>query len=385
MKSLSKGFIILVLLIYSQLIWAYTNLTPSEVHDRLISGDSVLVLDVREVDEYKTGHMAEPPGNLPLTPMNMGLNSGVLEENFNLLPRDIDIIVYCRSGGRSATASAFLENQGFSRIYNMTNGFSSWTYESRTGGYGDHSGSWIRIEDPSPVTLLFENKGDTSKVVFSTSAIPAGMDSVYFELHLAPVTAYIPPQYPTTDVENVYRMIILDRFGLELFDADSLNLLDSVSVYLSLSTEVESVLNPSMYIYVPGSGWPIFSAQFDAMVFSYNDSVLRKWYYLGADFDPTVVGNFNISDLPEKFALHQNYPNPFNPKTYINYELPITNYVEISIYNCLGQRVVTIVSEEQSVGHHQVEWETSGIAGGVYYYTMKASDFHDVKKMVLIK
>jgi rhodanese-related sulfurtransferase len=139
------------------------------VLDRLIADDSVLVLDVREVDEYKAGHMDEPPGNLPLTPMNMALNSGILEENFNPLPRDIDIIVYCRSGGRSATASAFLENQGFSRIYNMTNGFSSWTYESRTGSYGDHSGSWIRIEDPSPVTLLFENKGDTSKVVFFRS------------------------------------------------------------------------------------------------------------------------------------------------------------------------------------------------------------------------
>ena len=144
MTTVFKGFILLFLLTCAQFVWAYTNLTPSQVHNRLLAGDTVLVLDVREIDEYQAGHMAEPPGNLPLTPVNMALNSGVLEEYFSFLPRGIDIIVYCRSGGRSATASAFLESQGYSRIFNMTTGFSSWTYESRTGGYGDHSGSWIR-------------------------------------------------------------------------------------------------------------------------------------------------------------------------------------------------------------------------------------------------
>jgi len=90
-------------------------------------------------------------------------------------------------------------------------------------------------------------------------------------------------------------------------------------------------------------------------------------------------------NIPFKFTLKQNYPNPFNPKTIINYELPITNDVDLSIYNLLGQKVVTLVSEKQKAGYHQVEWNASGFASGIYYYSIKAGEFQDVKKMVLLR
>jgi hypothetical protein len=85
------------------------------------------------------------------------------------------------------------------------------------------------------------------------------------------------------------------------------------------------------------------------------------------------------------FRLSQNYPNPFNPTTKINYELQITNYVNLGVYNLLGQKVATLVNERQKAGHHQVEWDASGFASGVYYYRIKAGEFQDVKKMILIK
>jgi hypothetical protein len=88
---------------------------------------------------------------------------------------------------------------------------------------------------------------------------------------------------------------------------------------------------------------------------------------------------------PEKYELNQNYPNPFNPRTIINYELPTTNKVDLSIYNVLGQKVVILVSKKQKAGHYEVEWNVSGFASGVYYYMIKAGDFKDVKKMILLK
>ena len=63
----------------------------------------------------------------------------------------------------------------------------------------------------------------------------------------------------------------------------------------------------------------------------------------------------------------------------------MTNEVELSVYNLLGQKVVTLVSEKQKAGHHQVEWNASGFASGIYYYYLKAGEFKDVKKMLLIK
>jgi len=92
-----------------------------------------------------------------------------------------------------------------------------------------------------------------------------------------------------------------------------------------------------------------------------------------------------ISILPKKFALGQNYPNPFNPRTFINYELPITNEVELNIYNLLGQKIATLVDERKVAGYHQVEWDASRFSSGVYYYKIKAGDFQDVKKLILIK
>jgi len=85
------------------------------------------------------------------------------------------------------------------------------------------------------------------------------------------------------------------------------------------------------------------------------------------------------------FEIYQNYPNPFNPTTIINYQLRITNYVDLGIYNLLGQKVATLVNELKKAGYHQVEWDASGFAGGVYYYALRAADFQDIKRMVLLK
>jgi len=110
-------------------------------------------------------------------------------------------------------------------------------------------------------------------------------------------------------------------------------------------------------------------------------AAVRRFYFTG---DLTGIGNPASSSLVS-FRLRQNYPNPFNPTTIINYELPITNNVDLSIYNLLGQKVVTLVSEKQKAGHHQVEWDASRFATGIYFYILRAGDYRDVKKMVLLR
>jgi hypothetical protein len=90
--------------------------------------------------------------------------------------------------------------------------------------------------------------------------------------------------------------------------------------------------------------------------------------------------------LPVTFKLEQNYPNPFNPVTVISWQLPVNSYVNLSIYNILGQKICTLVSEKQEVGVHQFEWNASGFASGIYIYQLKTDNgFQDVKKLVLLK
>jgi predicted outer membrane repeat protein len=100
---------------------------------------------------------------------------------------------------------------------------------------------------------------------------------------------------------------------------------------------------------------------------------------------PTFIDG-TISDLPLHFGLDQNFPNPFNPTTKINYELPIANYVNLSVYNLLGQKMVTLVDEKQIAGQHQVIWNASEFASGVYLYRLKTeSGYIETKKMILLR
>jgi len=97
-----------------------------------------------------------------------------------------------------------------------------------------------------------------------------------------------------------------------------------------------------------------------------------------------------VSSLPNGFKLFQNYPNPFNPRTIINYELPITNELELNIYNLLGQRIVTLVSGRQNAGSYQIEWNGTDqfgqkVSSGIYLYKLETDTDVQVRKMVLIK
>lgn len=89
--------------------------------------------------------------------------------------------------------------------------------------------------------------------------------------------------------------------------------------------------------------------------------------------------------IPTVFALGQNYPNPFNPLTTFQYDLPVPGYVTLLVYNVLGQVVDKLVDEWQNAGTYKVKWDGSGVASGMYFYRLRAGDFSDTKKAILLK
>jgi hypothetical protein len=106
-----------------------------------------------------------------------------------------------------------------------------------------------------------------------------------------------------------------------------------------------------------------------------------------ADFDLSIsaIESDNDQKYPITFTLSQNYPNPFNPTTIINYELQITNYVTLSVFNITGQKVATLVDAQQSTGSHEVEWDAGDFSSGMYLYVLTVGNEQVVKKMVLIR
>jgi len=115
-------------------------------------------------------------------------------------------------------------------------------------------------------------------------------------------------------------------------------------------------------------------------------------YFDNISFSPSnSVGVDNRSEtLPQRFALEQNFPNPFNPITTLRYELPEDSFVDVTVYDMLGNVVSNLVNANQSSGYKSVQWNATNnqgqpVSAGVYLYKIQAGDFVDTKKMILLK
>ncbi len=101
---------------------------------------------------------------------------------------------------------------------------------------------------------------------------------------------------------------------------------------------------------------------------------------------PTELVNIkNYKQINHKYKLYQNYPNPFNPETKIEYELPRSSFVNISVYNILGENVAVLVNEQQPPGNYEVEFVAKELSSGVYYYRLTVGSFVETKKMILLR
>jgi Zn-dependent metalloprotease len=159
---------------------------------------------------------------------------------------------------------------------------------------------------------------------------------------------------PDLDPGETYISTTLNFFAFKYADG-----------YLPDST-IDNPIN--FEVIVSSSGYPYWKSSFEFTASKLATSI----------YEQSVL-------LPKEFVLMQNYPNPFNPKTIISYQLAMNSDVNISIYNLLGQKVATLVNKKQMAGSYTAEWDASGFASGIYYYHIKAGEFEEVNKMVLIR
>ena len=96
------------------------------------------------------------------------------------------------------------------------------------------------------------------------------------------------------------------------------------------------------------------------------------------------------NSTPTRFKMAQNYPNPFNSATTISYDISKITNVELTIFNILGQKIETLVNCRQPAGGYQIQWHGQDSAGremasGIYFYRLKAGEFVQIRKMILMK
>jgi hypothetical protein len=102
----------------------------------------------------------------------------------------------------------------------------------------------------------------------------------------------------------------------------------------------------------------------------------------------TSSGVMEICDnitIPGNYNLQQNFPNPFNPSTKILYSVPQSSTVQIKVFDVIGNEIETLVNEEKPVGTYELTWYAEGLPSGIYFYQLRAGNFVETKKMVLMK
>jgi hypothetical protein len=93
----------------------------------------------------------------------------------------------------------------------------------------------------------------------------------------------------------------------------------------------------------------------------------------------------NTSNTPQTIYLSKNYPNPFNPSTTIKFTISDLQFTTLKVYDLLGREIATLVNEEKPAGSYEVGFNGTGLPSGIYFYQLRAGNFSETKKMVLLK
>jgi photosystem II stability/assembly factor-like uncharacterized protein len=100
---------------------------------------------------------------------------------------------------------------------------------------------------------------------------------------------------------------------------------------------------------------------------------------------PVTALDRTTESIPSHYALNQNYPNPFNPSTTIRFQLPRSQHVTLTVYNAIGERVETLISQTLRVGAYSIEWDAKHRPSGVYFYRLETGGYTETKKMIVIR
>jgi hypothetical protein len=122
------------------------------------------------------------------------------------------------------------------------------------------------------------------------------------------------------------------------------------------------------------------------VIFTNGESdIIKIWdaLYIYANTISDIDEDFETP--PEQYYLSQNYPNPFNPGTRINWQSPVGGHQILKVFDVLGNEVSTLVDEYKPAGRYEVEFKASTLPSGVYFYQLKAGEYVESKKMILLK
>ena len=234
------------------------------------------------------------------------------------------------------------------------------------------TGNYHRLIYSGTYNLSFEAPGFQTKVVNDVSV--QNKNATYLDVTLLP-DGVIPVE--------------LTSFSANEFNGNVLLSWNTATETNNLGFEIEKK-NGNDFVkigFVQGNG---NSTELSNYTYIDQNTIEGKNVYRLKQID--YDGTFSLSDQVEleietikNFELLQNYPNPFNPVTKISFNLPVKSFVELNIFDVLGNKITTLINSEMEKGSHSIDFNAESLASGIYIYKLNGINFNLVKKMQLIK
>lgn len=227
-----------------------------------------------------------------------------------------------------------------------------------------------RIAIPSPllVTVIDQRVAidsiKTSITVYKPTGLPSGNYKLrVFAIERKIVYASPPGSNGETVFEHVFRKAYPNTTGSDI----------------TTSTGTQNF----SFTYYINSEWKDTSVYTVAFVQNDNN---REVMNSGKGNTTSFTGVIqNGSGIPDQYNLSQNYPNPFNPVTNIKFSLPKSSFISLKVFDLAGREVAVLANGELNAGNYSADWNAADVSSGIYFYTLKAGDFSETKKMMLVK
>ncbi len=259
----------------------------------------------------------------------------------------------------------------------MVAGYSaeSWSYVGVNGGLVNYgTGAQAEVSGYQSNIVMTNNPAAQDFVVPLTNGTSWTED--YEQTDSSIITGFPP----IVNSSNIHVENMVDAYGTMILPGGGT--VQALRIRSDMTQTGASYTRSISYMFITNSGTQ-FSVE-AADTTSPNSGVIPIY---GITFINSNVTAINQADnnIPQNFLLDQNYPNPFNPSTQINYSIPSAQKVTLKIYDELGKEVATLVNTEQAAGNYTVDFNASEFASGVYFYSIQAGNFMQMKKMILMK
>jgi hypothetical protein len=233
---------------------------------------------------------------------------------------------------------------------------------------------------PEEIVIPFVPAANSFQLVIYNSGDSFNMDNTYYDDVVVTDLEIVPVELSSFTCEVEEDVIIL--FWQTATETNN----SGFEIQRFQNTKIEELQNWKRIGFVEGKGT---TTEMQSYSFADKPEPGKYKYRLKQiDYDGSFAYLPEIETevkVPLVFSLEQNYPNPFNPSTKISWQSPMSGWQTLKVFDVLGREVATLLDEYRDAGSYEVEFNALHIPSGVYFYQIKAGEFVETKKMLLLK